>query len=83
MRPYSELGSVYMNTNRLSDAYKIVEQGIQANPSSAHLKALLAGVLVEMGDRRHARAILEEAERINPNLDIVQAMRQVLNTKKK
>jgi tetratricopeptide (TPR) repeat protein len=83
MRPYSELGSLYMNTNRLSDAYKIVEQGIQANPSSAHLKALLAGVLVEMGDRRHARAMLEEAERINPNLDIVQAMRQVLNTKKK
>jgi len=83
IRPYSELGSVYMNTNRLPDAYKIVEQGVQADPSSAHLKVLLAGVLLEMGDRRRAWAMLEEAERINPNLEIVQAVRQTLDTKKK
>ena len=83
IRPYSELGSIYMNTNRLQDAYKIVEQGISANPSSAHLKALLAAVLLEMGDRRRSRAMLEEAERINPNLQTVQAVRQALETKKK
>jgi tetratricopeptide (TPR) repeat protein len=83
MRPYSELGSIYMNTNRLQDAYKIVEQGIQADPLSAHLKALLAAVLLEMGDRKRSRAMLEEAEQLNPNLEIVQAMRQALETKKK
>jgi len=83
MRPYSELGSIYMNTNRLPDAYKIVEQGIHTNPSSAHLKALLAAVLLEMGDRRRSLAMLEEAERISPTLEIVQAMRQALETKKK
>jgi tetratricopeptide (TPR) repeat protein len=83
MRSYSELGSIYMNTQRLPDAYKIVEQGISANPSSAHLKALLAAVLLEMGDRRRSRAMLEEAEQINPNLEIVQAVRQTLETKKK
>ena len=82
-RPYSELASIYMNTNRLQDAYKIVEQGISANPSSAHLKALMAAVLLEMGDRRRSRAMLEEAERINPNLEIVQSMRQALETRKK
>jgi tetratricopeptide (TPR) repeat protein len=83
VRPYSELASIYMNTKRLPDAYKIVEQGLSANPSSAHLKALLAAVLLEMGDRKRSRAMLEEAERINPNLETVQAMRQLLETKKK
>ncbi len=83
IRPYSELGSAYLDTNRLSDAHKIVEQGIQANPSSAHLKALQAGILNEMGEHRRARATLEEAERINPDLEIVQAMRQILAQKKK
>ncbi len=83
IRPYSELGSIYLDTRRLSDAYHIVEQGIQANPSSAHLKALLAGILDEMGQHRRARITLEEAERINPDLPIVQAMRQVLDEKKK
>jgi tetratricopeptide (TPR) repeat protein len=83
IRPYSELASIYMNTKRLPDAYKIVEQGLSANPASAHLKALLAAVLLEMGDRKRSRAMLEEAERINPNLETVQAMRQLLETKKK
>src|SRR5579875_42400 len=83
IRPYSELGSIYLDTRRLSDAYQIVEQGIEANPASAHLKALLAGILDEMGQHRRARTTLEEAERINPDLPIVQAMRQMLDERKK
>jgi tetratricopeptide (TPR) repeat protein len=83
IRPYSALGSIYLDTDRLSDAYQIVEQGIEVNPLSANLKALLAGILEEMGQHRRARATLEEAERINPDLEIVQAMRQLLDQKKK
>ncbi|HJT59157.1 MAG TPA: tetratricopeptide repeat protein [Ktedonobacteraceae bacterium] len=83
VRPYSELGSIYMNANRLPDAYKIVEQGIAANPLSAHLKGLLAGVLLEMGDRKRARVMLEEAEQIDPNQEVVRAMRQMLDAKQR
>src|SRR5205085_646351 len=40
IRPYSELSSAYMNTDRWSEAFDILMQGISANPGSAHLRAL-------------------------------------------
>lgn len=80
VRAYSEMGAMYLNRFQLNEAQEIVEKGLAAIPDSAHLRALLAGILADKGERRRAQAVLAEAERINPRLEIVQAVREILNT---
>jgi tetratricopeptide (TPR) repeat protein len=80
---YAELGALYLSTREANKALEIVEQGLRYNPGFANLHALLAAVYLDKGDRRRAQAALEEAERINPNLEIVQAVRDILQTKRK
>jgi tetratricopeptide (TPR) repeat protein len=81
VRVYSELGSIYVEQSAFDKARDILLQGIRALPHSAQLRALLATVYLEQGDRRRAMECLEEAERINPGLEIVQALREVLTRK--
>ncbi len=64
-------------------AREIVEQGLRVYPKSAHLRALLAALTFDSGDRRRAQTLLQEAERINPNLEMVKAVRKILNEHKK
>ena len=80
---YAELGTLYMVTTQLVKALEIVEQGLRYHPNSAHLHALLAAISSENGDRRRAQSELAEAERINPDLEIVQAVREMLHPKRK
>jgi tetratricopeptide (TPR) repeat protein len=80
---YAELGTLYMVTSRLDKALEIVEQGLRYHPNSAHLHALLAAISSENGDRRRAQSELAEAERINPDLEVVQAVREMLHPKRK
>src|SRR3989440_192079 len=80
---YSELGALYLSKNETNKAYKVVEQGTLLHPQSAHLRGLLAGIILDQGDLRRARAVLEEAERINPDAEIVQAVRQSLDSIKR
>ena len=80
---YAELGTIYMTTQQLDKAVEIVEQGLRYHPNSAHLHALLAAIYSEKGDRRRAQAELTEAERINPDLEVVQAVREMLHPKRK
>jgi tetratricopeptide (TPR) repeat protein len=80
---YAELVPLYMATNHLDEALETVEQGLHYHPNSAHLRALLATIYSEKGDRRQAQAALAEAERINPDLEIVQAARELLHKKRK
>ncbi len=77
-RPYAELAIIYMNESNTTKAREVVERGLQAVPQSAQLHALLASIYQESGNLRKAEAALEEAERLNPNLEIVQAMRESL-----
>ncbi len=58
---------------------EIVEQGLRRRPDSAHLHALLAAIYSENGDRRRAQSELSEAERINPDLEVVQAVHEMLH----
>jgi Flp pilus assembly protein TadD len=74
-RPYAELVALYMKQARRQDARNIAEQAIVANPQSAHLQALLASVLLELGDRFRAERRLEIAEQLDPHLDFVQSVR--------
>ena len=80
---YAELGTLYMATEQLDKALEIVEQGLRHRPDSAQLHALLAAIYAENGDRRRAQSELAEAERINPDLEVVQAVREMINPKRK
>ncbi len=82
-RPYSELTALYAGSSDMPRARALLEQGITANPESAQLHALLASLLFEMGDRRGAQRQLDEAESLDPELEIVQRVRQQLHTVKK
>ena len=80
---YSELAGVYMTKHEYAKAREIVEQGLRAYPKSAHLRALLAGLTLDTGDRRRAQTLLQEAESINPKVEMVKAVRKILNEHKK
>jgi tetratricopeptide (TPR) repeat protein len=80
---YAELGALYIATHQLKEALEAVETGLRYHPNSAHLRALLAAIYIDKGDRRQAQAALAEAERINPDLEIVQAVREILSKKRK
>jgi tetratricopeptide (TPR) repeat protein len=83
IRAYSELIAIYMNRSEKLEARHIAEQGVQTNPESAYLRALLASVLFELGETRNAQRQLEEAETLDPELEIVQSVRQQMDAAKK
>jgi tetratricopeptide (TPR) repeat protein len=83
IRAYSELIAIAMNQSDKQKARAFAEQGIQANPNSAHLHAMLSSVLVELGDQRAAQRELARAEAIDPNLDIVQSVREYMHKARK
>ncbi|GAC1566487.1 MAG: hypothetical protein NVS3B14_09190 [Ktedonobacteraceae bacterium] len=83
IQAFAELGSIYISRHEPEKAYSIVERGVRLHPESAHLRGLLAGILLDMGQIRRAQAVLEEAERINPDMEIVQAVRKMLDSMKK
>lgn len=83
LRPYTELTALYMNRSARQQARELLEQGIRVNPASAHLHALLASVLFEIGDQREAQRQIQEAEALHPDLEIVQSVRDYIRSKKK
>lgn len=80
LAPYVELTNLYVVTGQTAKAYETVEQGLRLHPQSAQLRALLAAVYMDRNDRRRAQAALEEAERINSDLEIVRSIRNIFNT---
>ncbi|GAC1645077.1 MAG: hypothetical protein NVS4B12_10800 [Ktedonobacteraceae bacterium] len=83
IRPYSELTAIYMNRPDQQLAREIISQGVRANPESAHLHALYASVLFELGETRHAQRELQEAETLDSSLEIVQTVREHMQEKTK
>jgi Flp pilus assembly protein TadD len=75
-RLYSELTAIYASNKELNKAVDLLERGLRIMPDSATLHALIASVLFEQGNRRNAQRHLEVAEGINPELDIVKAVKQ-------
>lgn len=80
-RAYTELGTLYVDQRELNKARDVINQGIRALPQSAALRALMALIYIEKGDSRRAHEYLVEAEHLNPNLEIIQAIREVLKKK--
>jgi tetratricopeptide (TPR) repeat protein len=83
IRVYSELIAIYMNRDEKQRAREIAELGVRANPDVAQLHALLASVLFEMGEARGAQRELQEAERLDPEQEIVKSVRQYIHSAKK
>ncbi len=79
MMPYSELSAIYANQGQLPRAREVLEQGLRSIPKSVHLLALLSSVYLQSGDLRHAQAILAEAAQVDPNYELVQAIRDELH----
>ena len=81
VRPYSELGSIYISQNQFEKARNVLSQGISTLPQSAHLRGLMSALYLDQGDRVRAAEYLAEAERLNPELEIVQVLREELKKK--
>jgi tetratricopeptide (TPR) repeat protein len=82
-RIYAELIAISMNQEQKTQARQIALQGVRSNPESAYLHALYASVLFESGDIRSAQHELQEAEKLDPELDIVKSVREYMNKAKK
>jgi tetratricopeptide (TPR) repeat protein len=78
VRAYAEMATLYMAQEQADRARDILARGIRALPQSAHLRALMAMVYIEKQDRRRAQEYLNEAERLDPDLEIVQAVAELV-----
>jgi tetratricopeptide (TPR) repeat protein len=77
-RAYVELGTLHADRDEFDRARDIFSQGLRAVPQSAQLHALMALVYLRKNDARRAREYMQEAERLDPDLEIVQAIREIL-----
>lgn len=80
---YSELVALFSAQKRTQESLTLVRQGLQTNPRSARLHALLATVLLEGGDLREAERELQLAMSIDPNDDLVRATQDFIQKIKK
>jgi tetratricopeptide (TPR) repeat protein len=77
-RAYVELGALYLDREELDKARDLFAQGMHVLPHSAQLQALMALVYVKKNDLRRAREYVQAAERLDPNLEITRAIRELL-----
>ena len=82
-RPYSELTMIYASRKELDKAVDLLKRGLQTMPDSAILHALIASALHEQGHRHEAQRHLATAESINPELKIVQLVKEEINSSSK
>jgi len=78
---YAALVEIFTKEGQLSEAREVLEQGLRANPDSAQLLTILASTYLD-SDLDHAEELLEEAEEIDPDAEVVQLFRQVLDITK-
>jgi tetratricopeptide (TPR) repeat protein len=77
-RAYIELGAVYIDRDELDQARDVLARGIRVLPQSAHLLALMALIYIKKNDLRRAREYVQAAERLDPDLEITQIIRDLL-----
>lgn len=79
---FTALSRMYMEHGLSSKACLLLEEGLRINPGSAQLRAFLALAVSESGDYRKAEELLDEAELLDPALDMVEMYRLLLNINK-
>jgi Flp pilus assembly protein TadD, contains TPR repeats len=80
-RIYSELTAIYVKRKEYSRAQTLIENALKRNTETAYLHMLLASVFSESGDKQQAQEHIEEAERLDPNSDIIAAVHRTINGK--
>ncbi len=71
-----------MEHGNVVKACLLLEEGVRINPGSGQLRAFLALAVSENGDHRKAEELLDEAELLDPQLDVVEMYRLLLNINK-
>ena len=79
---YAELATLYIDQNNDAAAIQVLERGIDTNPLAADIKAALAMLYINAGDLGKAEELIEEAEEIDPEMEIVYVVRQVIDLQK-
>jgi tetratricopeptide (TPR) repeat protein len=79
---FTALSRMYMEHGQSSKACLVLEEGLRINPGSAQLRAFLALAVSESGDYHKAEELLDEAELLDPELDMVEMYRLLLNINK-
>jgi tetratricopeptide (TPR) repeat protein len=79
---FCALSRMYMEHGQASKASRVLEEGLRINPGSAQLRAFLALAASESGDYRKAEELLDEAEQLDPELDMIEMYRVLLNVNK-
>src|SRR5215469_5603051 len=79
---FTALSRMYLEHGQTSKACLLLEEGVRINPGSAQLRAFLALAVSESGDYRKAEELLDEAELLDPELDVVEMYRLLLNINK-
>lgn len=80
---YAELFNVYLDTNQVSMAREVLEEGIEAIPFTVELRLLLASTYIKENDLSKAEELVSEAENIDPFDESVKMYRQVLTISKR
>lgn len=79
---FTALSRMYMEHANVAKARLLLEEGVRINPDSAPLHAFLALAVSESGDYRKAEELLDKAELLDPQLDVVEMYRLLLNINK-
>jgi len=76
---YFDLNKVYAESGQPAKAIAVIEEGLKNNPDSVALNIFMVTTYIEKNDFDQAEKYLEEAERIDPEAEVVLVARQVLN----
>ncbi|GAC1561852.1 MAG: hypothetical protein NVS2B2_25150 [Ktedonobacteraceae bacterium] len=79
---YAALATLYVEDNRDEAAIKVLEQGIATNPFASDIIAAQAMLYVHAGDMGKAEELIERAEEIDPDMEMVFIVRQVIELQK-
>lgn len=79
---YASLATLHMERDDNTAASKVLERGIAENPFAADLMTVLATIYMEEGNLTKAEDLIEEAEELEPEMELVQAVRQALDIQK-
>ncbi len=79
---YAELATIYVEQHNDAAAIRVLDQGIDANPFAADIIAAQAMMYINAGNLRKAEELIEEAEEIDPDMEIVFMVRQVIDLQK-
>ncbi len=79
---YGDLATLYIEQNDDEAALKILQQGIAENPFAADLIASESMLYINEGNLRKAEELIGKAEELEPEMEIVQVVRQVIEMQK-